>query len=113
MDGRAESKDGAEEEKIYYNQYVIPGRKDPKAAQALQDFKASGEGNTSLILVLIIVLGFILVALIGRYLYQRFITDSLHSNSEANFWTKKTMGNYKNHPKLQEAIRKKQAELEG
>ena len=110
MDGRSEYKNGLDSEKVFYNQYVIPGKKDQKVDEALLFFKNSDKGNTSLIMVLIGVLGFVLLILMVRYIYQRCITDSLHGTSEARFWTKKTMETYKHHPKLQEAIRRKNEE---
>ena len=100
MDGRSQYKDGGDEEKVFYNQYVIPGKKGFKVDEALLSFKNSDKGNTSLIMVIIGVLIFILLIILLRYIYQRCMTDSLHGTNEAKFWTKKTMETYKNHPKF-------------
>ena len=68
--------------------------------------KGAQQSNWTFSLVVILLLAFVVFFLTARYIYQKYITKTLSMDSEADqqFWNKRVMGQYKNHPKIQSTL---------
>lgn len=75
----------------------------------------SKQASWSFVVIIVGILILISVIIIGRYIYLKLATRSLteeSSDQESQFWNKKALQKYKDHPKLKDAIRQKHTETE-